>query len=169
MRPATSFIGVTNSVGKSADGTVTRLLAVKLGFEFRQWQEIVLFAAAFVPALRTTQPPIQWIQRFFSSGLKRSWHEADHFLPCSAKVKNVWSYTSNSLYVFMAWCLIKHRESFTFNDIHVANISILLSWVCQCSLSKMLWTEENPPVILFHSTCSTLTQLPHELLIKLSN
>jgi hypothetical protein len=33
--------------------------------------------------------------------------------PCSAKV-NEWSYTSTLPYVFTAWCLIKHRDNFTF-------------------------------------------------------
>jgi hypothetical protein len=26
----------------------------------------------------------------------------------------VWSYTSTPQYVFMAWCLVKHRDNFTF-------------------------------------------------------
>jgi len=32
----------------------------------------------------------------------------------SAEVKNAWSYTCTPLYVFMAWCLVKHRDNFTF-------------------------------------------------------
>jgi hypothetical protein len=28
--------------------------------------------------------------------------------------KNVWSYTSTPQYAFMAWCLVKHRDNFTF-------------------------------------------------------
>jgi len=27
---------------------------------------------------------------------------------------NVWSYTSTPQYVFMVWCLVKHRDNFTF-------------------------------------------------------
>jgi hypothetical protein len=34
--------------------------------------------------------------------------------PSSAEVKNAWSYTSIPQYVFMAWCLVKHRDNFTF-------------------------------------------------------
>jgi len=30
----------------------------------------------------------------------------------SAEVKNVWSYTSTALYVFMAWSIVKHRDNF---------------------------------------------------------
>jgi hypothetical protein len=40
--------------------------------------------------------------------------EVDHSPPSNAEVKKVWSYTSTPQYVFMAWCLVKHREDFTF-------------------------------------------------------
>jgi hypothetical protein len=33
--------------------------------------------------------------------------------PSKAEVKNSWNYTSTPPYVFLAWYLIKHRESFT--------------------------------------------------------
>jgi hypothetical protein len=46
-------------------------------------------------------------------GVKRSGREADHSPPYSAEVKNAWSYTSIPKYVFMAWCLVKHRDDFT--------------------------------------------------------
>jgi hypothetical protein len=29
-------------------------------------------------------------------------------------VKNAWSYTFTPQYVFIAWCLVKHRDNFTF-------------------------------------------------------
>jgi hypothetical protein len=46
-----------------------------------------------------------------SLGVKRPGCEADHSLPSSAEVKNAWSYTSTPQYVFMAWCLVKHRDN----------------------------------------------------------
>jgi hypothetical protein len=52
--------------------------------------------------------------RYFSLGLKRLGREADISPPYSAEVKNAWSYTSTPQYVFMAWCLVKHRDKFTF-------------------------------------------------------
>jgi hypothetical protein len=42
--------------------------------------------------------------------VKRPGREADHSPPSSADVKNPWSYTSTSRYVFMAWCLVEHRD-----------------------------------------------------------
>jgi hypothetical protein len=52
-----------------------------------------------------------WI---FSLGVKRPGREADHSPQSSAQVKNAWSYTLNPQYVFTAWCLVKHRDNFTF-------------------------------------------------------
>jgi len=45
-------------------------------------------------AVAPTQPPIQWVPASFSLELKWLGHEVDHSTPFSAKVKNVWSYTS---------------------------------------------------------------------------
>jgi hypothetical protein len=50
----------------------------------------------------------------FHWGVKRPGREADHSSVTSAEVKKTWIYTSTPAYVFMAWCLINHRGSFTF-------------------------------------------------------
>jgi hypothetical protein len=42
-------------------------------------------------------------------GVNLPGREADHSPPYSAEFKNAWSYTSTPQYVFMAWCLVKHR------------------------------------------------------------
>jgi hypothetical protein len=36
--------------------------------------------------------------------------EADHSPPCSAEVKNAWSYISTPQYAFMKWCSVKAQE-----------------------------------------------------------
>jgi hypothetical protein len=46
--------------------------------------------------------------------VKRPGREADHPPPSSAEVENAWSYTSTPQYVFMVWCLVKHRDNFIF-------------------------------------------------------
>jgi hypothetical protein len=61
-----------------------------------------------------TQAPIQWVQGVPSLGVKRPEREADYSPPSSAEVKNAWSYTFTLQYVFMLWCLVKHRDNFTF-------------------------------------------------------
>jgi len=50
-----------------------------------------------------TQSPVQWVTGFIDPGVNRLGLEADPFLPFSADVKSVWSYTSFLPYVFMAW------------------------------------------------------------------
>jgi hypothetical protein len=49
-----------------------------------------------------------------SPGVKQMGHEADHSLPSTAEVTNAWSYTSTPPIFFMIWCLVKHRDNFTF-------------------------------------------------------
>jgi hypothetical protein len=64
-------------------------IAEESWFNSRQVQEIYLFSNMSEPALRTTQPPIQWVSWAVSLGVKQSGREADHSLPCDAEVKNV--------------------------------------------------------------------------------
>jgi hypothetical protein len=65
-------------------------------------------------------------------GVKRPGREADNSPPSSAEVKNARSYTSTPQYVFVAWCLVKHRDNFTFtfaahcNLLHVPVLSSFL-------------------------------------------
>jgi hypothetical protein len=47
-------------------------------------------------------------------GVKRLEREADHSPPSSIEVKNAWSSPPLPQYVFTAWCLVRHGNSFTF-------------------------------------------------------
>ena len=49
-----------------------------------------------------------------SMGVKWPGHEADHLRPSCAKINSTCSFTSFPPYVFMAWCLMKHKDFFTF-------------------------------------------------------
>jgi hypothetical protein len=44
------------------------------------------------PVLRPAQPPIQWILKVLSSGVKRPGVEADHSPPTNAEIKNTYVY-----------------------------------------------------------------------------
>jgi hypothetical protein len=59
--------------------------------------------------------PIRWVPGAISVGVKRSGREADHSRPSSAEVQNAWSHTSTPQYVFMVWCLVKQRDTFTLS------------------------------------------------------
>jgi hypothetical protein len=67
-------------------------------------------------ALRPTQPPIQWVPRVLSLGIKRPGREADHSPASNAEVKNAWSYTSVPQYASMAWHLVKHTDDFFYQE-----------------------------------------------------
>jgi hypothetical protein len=46
--------------------------------------------------------------------VKRPGREVWDSRPCSAEVKNAWSYISSLPYIVKAWCSIKNRDNFTF-------------------------------------------------------
>jgi hypothetical protein len=85
-----------------------------------------IFTTASRTALGPTQPPIQWVRvpGALSLGVKRPRSEADQSPPSSAEVKNAWSYNSTPQYVFMEWCLVKHRDNFTFTLPYIPTNSV---------------------------------------------
>jgi hypothetical protein len=85
-----------------------------LGSDSRRGLGTFLFNTASRTALGPTQPLIQWVPGALSLGVKQPGREADHSPPSGAEVENTWSYTSIPQYVFMGWCLVKHRDNFTF-------------------------------------------------------
>jgi hypothetical protein len=89
-----------------------------LGFDSRRELGIFIFTTASRTALGPTQPPIQGVPGALSLGVKRPGREADNSPPSSAEVKNAWSCTSTPPNIFKAWCLVKHRDNFTFTFMH---------------------------------------------------
>jgi hypothetical protein len=83
---------------------------------FDSWQGLGIFPFTTMSrlALGPTQPPVQCVPGVLSLEENRPGCEADHSPPSSVEVKNAWSYTSTPQYVFMLWCLVMHRENFTF-------------------------------------------------------
>jgi hypothetical protein len=53
-----------------------------------------LFTNASRPALGPTKLPMKWVPVALTPGVKRPGYKADNSPPSSAKIKNVWSYTS---------------------------------------------------------------------------
>jgi hypothetical protein len=60
----------------------------------------------------------------FSPGLNRPGHETDQSSSSNAQVKNAWSYTFHSPYVFMVRYLVKHRNNFITTYIRSRQVSI---------------------------------------------
>jgi hypothetical protein len=56
--------------------------------------------------------PASYPMGTLSLAVKCLGYEADHSPPPSAEIKNAWHYTSTPQYIFMAWCLVKHRDNF---------------------------------------------------------
>jgi hypothetical protein len=64
-----------------------------------------------------TQSPIQLVLGVVSLGMKRQGREADHSLPCCAKVKNGGAMYLNSpirLYAVVFNYMVKYRDNFSF-------------------------------------------------------
>jgi len=61
--------------------------------------------------LGPTQLPTQGVTGALSLGVKLLGHEADYPYPSSAEFMELYLH---SPCIFVAWCLVKHRDSFTF-------------------------------------------------------
>jgi hypothetical protein len=68
------------------------------------------------PALKPTQPLIKWVTEggFFPTGLKQRVREADHSPPTISEGKKTRISAYTPPYAFMAQCLVKHSDNFTF-------------------------------------------------------
>jgi hypothetical protein len=58
-----------------------------VGFDSRRGLGIFLFTIASRPVLVSTQPPIQWVPKALSLGVKRPGPEANRSPPCTEEVK----------------------------------------------------------------------------------
>jgi hypothetical protein len=74
------FRGPSNLLTRSQDSSVgikERLRAGRPEFDSRERQEIFLSSTASSPALRPTQPPVQWVPVALSPGGKQRGSEAE--------------------------------------------------------------------------------------------
>jgi hypothetical protein len=97
-----------------------------LGFDCRRGLGMFFFITASRIPMEPTQPPTQWVSGTLSLGVKRPGSEADHSPPPSAEVKECVKLYLHSQYAFTAWCLVKHRDNFTFT-FHNTHFSSILS------------------------------------------
>jgi hypothetical protein len=98
-----------------------------LGFVSRRGLGVFLFTTASRTVLGPTQPPIQWVSRILSLGIKRPGCEADHSPPSSAEVKEcveLHFHSPNTL-SWRGTQLKKHRDNFTFTFMLISMTLIL--------------------------------------------
>jgi hypothetical protein len=105
-----------------------------------------IFHFQTITSMGSTQPPSQWIPGALSPGVKRLGREADH-PPPSAEVNNAWSCTSTPpFWLHLVWCLVKHKENFTFYTILEKDHSAILITRYTCftkRASMMLYQDKN--------------------------
>jgi hypothetical protein len=105
-----------SSVGMTGYGLGDRVIGVRMSLGPR------IFSSPNRPDRLSSPPSLlsNGYRRLFppppprGGGLKWPGSEADHW-QTSAEVEKTWLYTSTLPYVFMAQCLVKHRDNFTFN------------------------------------------------------
>jgi hypothetical protein len=85
-----------------------------LGFDYRWGLRIFLFTTTFRVPLGPTQSPIQWVPEALSLGVNRRGVELTTHLHLVPRSRIRGAIPPLPQYVFMAWCLVKHRDNFTF-------------------------------------------------------
>jgi hypothetical protein len=97
-------------------------------------------------------------------GVKRPGREDDHSLPSSAEVKNAWAIPPLSQCVFMAWCLVKHRDNFAFTFTSMEHWSVgILPQHYTASQPRRPRLESSPPwkphITKFHPLLASSTRV----------
>jgi hypothetical protein len=85
-----------------------------LVFDSQQGVVIFLFATVSRMGMGPTQPPIQWVPGLLSLGVKQLKHEADHSPHLVLRSGMHGPIFPFPQYIFMVWCLVRHKENFTF-------------------------------------------------------
>jgi hypothetical protein len=117
-----------------------------------------------------TQPPIQWVPGALSLGVKRPGREADQSPHLVPRLRMLGATLPFPQYIFMVWCLVKHRDNFNFTLFHKE--------FTYGGVSKSFWTESIRVYMLtfgisrLESTqrvmAVNLTRLTHKMAIQLN-
>lgn len=103
--------GVARITGSMVTWIWDRWLTTVIQFQARAGDFSLLHSIR--PSLGPTQPPIQWLPRFLSPGIKWLWCPTEPLTSSGAEVINAQSYTYTSLFVFTAQCFIKNGSNLT--------------------------------------------------------
>jgi hypothetical protein len=120
--------------------------------------------SSFPRRLGPIQLPAQWITASISAGFKRPRHKSDHAPILRAEAKNTWSYTSTPSITFMAFCLIKQVDKFTFTY----SFTIIFLFTSHCTVIRIQRAErKNTPCQSFRNLLVNLLLLFVLLLLLL--
>jgi hypothetical protein len=97
--------------------------------------------ATFILGVGPTHPPMQWMPGALSPGVKWLRYEPDHSPPFGTEVYECQELYHTS-YIFMTWCVGRHKNSFTFylscvpyRSSHQCPLSFLDIFSHKCHLS----------------------------------
>jgi len=125
--------------------------AEELCFDSRQGCDFSPFSKWFRPPSRPSKTLIKQVPEFLSPGLKRPRREVEHSTPCTAQVKNDWSFTSISLVCF----LNMDMYHFTFSGVfvYIAERAYLLNYFCP-SVSPTVCPNVSARLLLCGYSCN---------------
>jgi hypothetical protein len=86
-------------------------------------------------------------------GIKRLDLEANYSPSSSAEVKNAWSYTSTSIYIFVAWCVVKRKDQSIFSYIYFRD-EIRANFV---DIEYRIWFYQDYKVVHVTENCVGIT------------
>jgi hypothetical protein len=96
-----------------------------LGFDSRRGLGIFLFTSASRTALRSTQPPIQWVPVGLSLGVNRPGREADHSPPSSAEFKECVELYLHPNTSSWRGAQLKLRDNFIFSFLYLLLLHLM--------------------------------------------
>ena len=83
--------------------------------------------------------PAYWVSGAISLGIKWLGFEADPSPPSSTTFKNVWNFTSITLYVFIAWCLVKHKDNSVSSVLKKNTNYLCVNWLLCQGVHRIFW------------------------------
>jgi hypothetical protein len=128
-----------------------------LGFDSRRELGIFLFTTVSRTALGSTKPPIQWVRGFFPRG------QSDQGVKLTTHIHLVLEWRMRGAipplpqYIFMEWCLVKHRDNFTFRRKLVTKAKRRKAWLPSekvTAIHRMLLTKSNVLKVLLYKKVS---------------
>jgi len=92
--------------------------------------------------------------KLFSPEVKWLKHKGDNSPPFSAKIKNVWNYTSYLPYNFMAWCLISTGTTLPLELLtDLQRINLVCIKMCASYTQKFAENVNTLIFLLYHFAC----------------